>query len=238
MVKRSRGWCFTCNNYTQDDIATCMDIDCHYIIVGFEEGENGTPHLQGYVYWKTEHSFKQVKYEFGDSFHIERQKGTKIEAFTYCMKDLDYWEKGDRPRQGHRTDLDAIHYDLKAGTPVREIWESYFSRCTQYWRSFERYTQVIRKSDYDTKLIVYDTDDIDYSMRTIYTDYKDVSTLPDHVNFLFTTQFFHPNDLLSMYYSKKYNNIFIPAGDYPESINKNISYTIEDALSKKNVFKK
>lgn len=49
-------WCFTLNNYT---IENCSSIvlkvqrSCKFAIVGKEIGEGGTPHLQGYVEFKT-----------------------------------------------------------------------------------------------------------------------------------------------------------------------------------------
>jgi len=46
---------FTLNNYTQLEVVFIENLvesnpdDVGYICFGFEEGENGTPHLQGYL---------------------------------------------------------------------------------------------------------------------------------------------------------------------------------------------
>ena len=48
---RSRNYCFTINNYSTEDLEhlACNVSDiCNYLICGFEVGEKGTPHIQGY----------------------------------------------------------------------------------------------------------------------------------------------------------------------------------------------
>lgn len=44
-------WCFTLNNYTDDehdDFLVWATTECAYAIIGREEGDEETPHLQGY----------------------------------------------------------------------------------------------------------------------------------------------------------------------------------------------
>lgn len=52
--KPARRFRFTWNNYTEDDVARLMDVNkldpsIDYLTFSFEIGEQGTPHLQGYV---------------------------------------------------------------------------------------------------------------------------------------------------------------------------------------------
>lgn len=95
---RSRGWCVTVNNPTEEDelaAFSCADI-CKYCVFGREVGESGTPHLQGYVYFDTLKSLNQVSMLFPRG-HIEKQRGTCEQAAEYCKKDGDFFESGDIP---------------------------------------------------------------------------------------------------------------------------------------------
>ena len=80
-------WCFTLNNYTSDEhssIVSIFNAKARMYIVGDEIGESGTPHLQGYVEFKTKlrplglFSFKRI--------HWEKAKGSKEDNIAYCSK--------------------------------------------------------------------------------------------------------------------------------------------------------
>jgi len=93
MKKRSRGWVFTMNNYdkkpelvaARDALATHPDLV--WSISGFEVGKKcGTPHIQGFVYFKNMKSRKQIGELLGKCFY-ERQKGKLSDNEKYCSKD-------------------------------------------------------------------------------------------------------------------------------------------------------
>lgn len=152
--KRVKGYCLTINNYTDEDMAQIIAQDYKYCIVGFE-GKGKTEHMQVYLYHHTLTAFSIVK-ELYPTAHIEAQKGTDIEALVYCMKEGDYWETGDRPRQGRRTDLDIIQMEMKYGKKRSvDIAEDYFSRWVQYRRSFDEYERMHREKK-DTWVCIYD----------------------------------------------------------------------------------
>ena len=48
------GWCFTLNNYSVEEEETIRNAPCAYMLFGRERGDEGTPHLQGYVHFKNE----------------------------------------------------------------------------------------------------------------------------------------------------------------------------------------
>ncbi|AUM61960.1 Rep [uncultured virus] len=108
-MSRARAWCFTINNWTEAEKALCDTIECNYIVYGHEVGEEGTPHLQGYIELKDAKSRNAIKKLLGDRGHFEARKGTPKGASDYCKKsDPNFVERGMMGQQGKRTDLQEI----------------------------------------------------------------------------------------------------------------------------------
>lgn len=97
---RYLGWCFTLNNPTADDhnaLQKLQDNEVYkYLVFGREVGEEGTPHLQGYIYLKLKKSLSGVK-KLLSRAHWESQRGTFTKAIEYCKKDGDFFESGVAP---------------------------------------------------------------------------------------------------------------------------------------------
>jgi len=99
--RRCRAWCFTFNNYTPGDydtVETFME-ECRYAVVGKEGSANGTPHLQGYCYFRNAKRFSTVKAKLARA-HWEPAIGTPIQNRTYCSKEGNYKEWGTIPTRG------------------------------------------------------------------------------------------------------------------------------------------
>lgn len=106
---KSRNWCFTLNNYSEEDIARLASLDFQkdsgqttgftikYMIFGEEVGESGTPHLQGYVCFKNQVRLGTLKSSISDRAHFEIAKGTVKHNYDYCSKDKEFKEFGVRP---------------------------------------------------------------------------------------------------------------------------------------------
>lgn len=94
-TQRFRGWTYTINNPTDDQILHLNVLDCQYNIYGREVGESGTPHLQGFIFYTNKKSFKQVKKDLPTA-HIEKANNIDA-AINYCKKDGDIFEKGTPP---------------------------------------------------------------------------------------------------------------------------------------------
>lgn len=146
---KSRNYCFTLNNYdaaSHDAIKAFADTpQCKYITVGEEKGEEGTPHLQGYVELSGARTLAWCKRAISARAHFELRRGTSEEAATYCQKDGNFWEKGTRssPRGASgRADLDSIRQLIDEGKSQLYIAENYFSQWVQYRRSFAAYEQL------------------------------------------------------------------------------------------------
>ena len=92
-----RGWCYTLNNYTVEEHEKLQSLACKYHVIGEEEGESGTPHLQGFIYFASAKTFSAAKKVIGERAHIEEMKGTPTQAAEYCKKEGRFWEHGECP---------------------------------------------------------------------------------------------------------------------------------------------
>lgn len=150
---RSRGWCFTLNNYTDDEIAIAKAIECDYIVFGREVGEEEkTPHLQGFIHWANARTGISCRKIFANRAHWAKQMGSFAEASSYCKKgnqpkaeweelrsqgpnygrNKDVFEKGVDCEQGKRTDLEEAIKMIQEGAPMSAIAEyapSTFVKC-------------------------------------------------------------------------------------------------------------
>lgn len=111
-MSKFRGFCWTINNPVDQDIADVLDLQfkVSYLVVGDEVGKDGTPHLQGYCYFKGPRTFKAVKNMLPRA-HIEAAKST-TKAAAYCRKDGSFYEFGEEPCQG-KTSWEAIEEAMK-----------------------------------------------------------------------------------------------------------------------------
>lgn len=108
---RAKNWCFTLNNYTDDEEQCIGDFSENdhllYMIVGREKGDSGTPHLQGYLSLNRRFTLSQIKGWLGSRVHLEVARGSPQQNRDYCTKEGDYDEYGTLPRttQGKRNDF-------------------------------------------------------------------------------------------------------------------------------------
>lgn len=118
---QSRGWCYTINNWTSEEYELLSELECRFHVIGKEIGENGTPHLQGYIEFNNRGKRLGGCKKINSRAHWEVRRGTPEEAFVYCKKDGDWWTVGNLPEQGARKDLQNIAEQIKNGTKVDEI---------------------------------------------------------------------------------------------------------------------
>ena len=94
-VNPAKRWCFVLNNWNESEFCSiCSKIKtlCSIGLIGKEVGENGTPHLQGYIEFKTKARPKS-KFD-NDRIHWDKCKGSREENITYCSKDGNVWYHG------------------------------------------------------------------------------------------------------------------------------------------------
>jgi hypothetical protein len=71
MPNGARKWCFTLNNYTDEDmlmLSTLFPDTVKYLIYGREVGANGTPHLQGLFGFRLSELLRERKKPLGSEY--------------------------------------------------------------------------------------------------------------------------------------------------------------------------
>lgn len=110
-MSRSRAWCFTWNNYDNDSFASLCELGPTYVICGYEIGESGTEHIQGFIYFKNGKSFNSLSSSIQEA-HWEQARNIEA-SINYCKKDNNYEDYGTPPSQGKRTDLLNMIHDIE-----------------------------------------------------------------------------------------------------------------------------
>lgn len=114
MAKQSTlriNWCFTINNFTQEDIVNLKLLFdskvCSYIVFGEEVGTNNTPHLQGFIQFTNKKRLTSIKkIKPFEKAHLEPMMAKKpIQAAMYCKKDNKFTELGVMTTAGQRNDV-------------------------------------------------------------------------------------------------------------------------------------
>lgn len=142
----AKRWCFTLNNYSAaelDHIHHAYDdnsLDIAYLVAGREVGTSGTPHIQGFVVFRSRKSLGQLKSALSARLHGEICRGTTSQASDYCKKDGDYAEFGTlESDQGARTDwtdftnwvssLGRVPSDLETARQFPSLFARYHGAC-------------------------------------------------------------------------------------------------------------
>ena len=214
--KRSNGFPFTVQSHAFSVWYRCCELYEHpsvtYLIIGHEHApKSGKKHLQCYVYFrnpKTLNAAMSIIHEFAPNCHVERQSAKKnVMAYCYCMEERDYIEWGERPRQGHRTDLDVIKHDLLSGHSMEQVSLEYFSQWVQYRRSFDEFQRIHKLGHLETTMVFYDPKSIVQS----FTLMKELYSYPTHRH-----RFYHEYEVPGLsqylvdYHSGKYTHLFVP----------------------------
>lgn len=143
-MSRSKYWCFTLNNYNDNDELLLqqygLDGIFSYLVYGKEIGDSGTEHLQGYFELPNRLRFNQVK-ALHHGLHLEQREGSAEEARDYCMKDNDFIEIGimTGSSPGARSDIMALKASLDDGKSLSEVSDEHFREFLKYERGIRSY---------------------------------------------------------------------------------------------------
>lgn len=138
---RSRAWCFTLNNYTQEEVDKLKLYPCDYMLFGYEVGEEGTPHLQGFFYAGTQRVLSAIKKKTSDRIHLENARDIPA-SIAYCKKDGNFFEQGDPPNQGKRADLDGLKEMIEKRAPMKEVAQANFGAFLQFHKGLKIYHEL------------------------------------------------------------------------------------------------
>lgn len=120
-TSRARGFLLTINNPTNEDKIALESDDFKYLVYQYEKGEEGTLHIQAFIYYANARVFPKKKFPRA---HIEAAKNINA-AMNYCKKEESRvegpFEFGDPPGQGRRTDLEAVANDILKGKSLKTV---------------------------------------------------------------------------------------------------------------------
>ena len=127
-ISPANAWCFTLNNWTPTEYEFLSSLflalsHSHFYIIGKEVGENGTPHLQGYIALReTNKKFRPLpklavmrvseaaEGNAVNAMHFERAKGSQRQNYFYCSKDGDFVTNIPKPKMN--------------STEAKAVWEA------------------------------------------------------------------------------------------------------------------
>lgn len=150
-MSRHHGFVFTINNYTDNDIADVLGLSYNnwatYIIAGFEVGDEGTPHIQGYLHCPVARTLLSVSKQLPRSFLCKAKAiGKKFNTrYEYCMKTGNYWEYGIRPVNGQSTVSQQVIQSINDGISYNELSQKYPSYILHHGSKVKAYIDTIKQ---------------------------------------------------------------------------------------------
>lgn len=126
---RYRDWAFTVNNYTDKQVNSLKTIECVYVVFGYEIAPTtGTPHLQGYIYFKDAKTKTAILKLFGFKCYLNPRyrKSTPLKASEYCKKNCnEIYEHGECPlnESGIAKRWTELNQSIKDGASWKQIIE-------------------------------------------------------------------------------------------------------------------
>ncbi len=158
-----------------------------YAIFQLEIGENGTPHLQGYVVYHNPVVASALSKYIGGNPHIEVRRGTHSQAKAYCSKEDTRVEgpwtygsdEGIPESQGARSDLAAVKRKLDDGVKMSVIAEDHFSDFIRYSKGFREYKRLktpVRRHQMEVIVLIGGTGT--GKTRYVHDNFEDIYSVP------------------------------------------------------------
>jgi len=158
-MSKAKNWVFTLNNYDGLLDPSLWD-RCLYCIYQEEIGDNGTPHLQGFMQYSSRVTMPFLARLSGlEQAHFEVANGSPESNIHYCSKPLPgcacekcvlaislggpyVYGEVSGVTQGKRTDLSRLQAALDSGAPLPEIYRSHFSTMSRVEKFAINYRRI------------------------------------------------------------------------------------------------
>ncbi len=148
-------WVFTLNNPTEQPLEFIERVTeterVRYIVFQLEQGENGTPHWQGYIELTRSNHLSWLRNHISDTAHWEPRRGSRLQARDYARKDETRvdgpWESGEwrEQGQGNRSDLTEFRLAIQSGKRKRELMDDgYDIQIAKFPRFYETVRTLTR----------------------------------------------------------------------------------------------
>ncbi len=183
-----RNVCFTCNNPDKDAETVLAAFQaaaaCTFVVFQQEEGENGTPHYQGYAEFSRPVRWSYIARILGKPAHCERRRGTAEEAVAYCQKEDSRvdgpWEYGERrdPRPGTRTDILGFVSAIREDATFLDLLERYPDLLARYPNFRDRIRSALRPAPTERSIVLYYGPPGSGKTRCVYDEYPHVYSSP------------------------------------------------------------
>lgn len=169
---RTQAIAWTLNNYTEEDIQNLKDYiknECDYGCFSQETGESGTNHLQGYHHYANQRSYpnKAFRSVCNNRVHDDVAHGTPTQNRNYCSGlcekkgntlNSTFWEHGEVPQQGSRTDWALALEQVKNGSVAEAIeTQPHLIPCISALQRFKQISQRSTHRNVNVIVLVGDT---------------------------------------------------------------------------------
>ncbi len=145
--RRSRRWCFTLNNPSDDRIDDPKWWVYRFVFWQKEQAPTtDTPHLQGFVVWNDSKSLASCKRQ-NPRCHWEPMRKSITVNIAYCSKSETKvdgpWQHGVKPHPGKRNDIYDVQDMLLKGKSMLKIANRHFPVFVKFHRGMEKYQLLI-----------------------------------------------------------------------------------------------
>jgi len=153
-----KNWCFTLNNPTDEETEDLRNLfesneNIQYLV--FQTECENTIHHQGFIQLKVKKAMSTLKEYLGDRVHLEKTKGTPLQAAEYCQKEdtrLDGpFEFGTiSPGKGARNDIkeftESMKENLLTESQIIDLFPAMLAK-------YPRYVKTLTNSIQESKVI-------------------------------------------------------------------------------------